>query len=151
MKCGLLLLHVIVSVSISSVHGQPASPSTAVRPPKAVYAPKPVYRPEWAKQGLSGKGVVLVTIEKETGKVTGVRMLQSTGNKVLDGAALEAYSQWRFEPGGVSQVKMPIEFTNRPKPQTPNRTQPKPVILYSLLILVGVAAGVIAARKKRHT
>jgi len=34
------------------------------------------------------------------------------------GVALEAYSQWRFKPGSVPQVKMPIEFTNRPQPQT---------------------------------
>jgi TonB family protein len=91
---------------------------------KAIYTPKPVYRPEWAKQGLTGKGIVLVTIDQQTGKVTGARMLQSTGNKQLDGAALEAYSQWRFQPGSVPQVKIPIEFASRPKPPAPKRTTP---------------------------
>ena len=104
-------------------------------PPKAIYTPKPVYRPEWAKQGLAGKGVVLVTIDQQTGKVTGARMLQSTGNKQLDGAALEAYSQWRFQPGTGSQVKIPIEFASRPKPPAPKRTASQPAILYPLLIL----------------
>ena len=77
-------------------------------------------------------------------------MLQSTGNKQLDGAALEAYSQWRFQPGTGSQVKIPIEFANRPKPPTPKRTGPQPAILYPLLILLGFGVAVIAMRTRRR-
>jgi TonB family protein len=72
-----------------------------------------VYQAEWSKRGLTGKGVVLVTVDKSTGKVTGAQILQSTGNKLLHGSALEAYSRWRFAPGTVSQLKIPVEFTNR--------------------------------------
>jgi TonB family protein len=87
-------------------------------PPRPIYTPKPAYPAEWAKQGLTGKGVVLVTIDKQTGKVIGAQMLQSTGNKQLDDSALEAYSQWRFDPGtvAVSQLKIPTEFA---KPRAP--------------------------------
>src|SRR4029077_19009100 len=99
-------------ISVSSLDAQTGSPAAGQQLPKATYTPRPVYRPEWAKQGLTGKGVVLVTIEQQTGKVPGARMLQSTGNRQLDGAALEAYSQWRFQPGTGSQVKIPIEFAN---------------------------------------
>jgi TonB family C-terminal domain len=63
-------------------------------------------------------------------------MLESTGNKQLDGAALEAYSQWRFQPGTGSQVKIPIEFASRPKPPAPKRRASQPAILYPLLILL---------------
>ncbi len=83
------LVSVLALVCVSSLHAQIGTPAVAQQPPKAIYTPKPVYRPEWAKQGLTGKGVVLVTIDQQTGKVTGARMLQSTGNKQLDGAALE--------------------------------------------------------------
>jgi TonB family protein len=110
-----------------------------------------VYRPEWAKQGLAGKGVVLVTIDQQTGKVTGARMLQSTGNKQLDGAALEAYSQWRFQPGTGSQVKIPIEFASRPKPPAAKRTAPQPAILYPLLILLGFGVAIMAMRARRKS
>ncbi len=103
-------------LSVSSLHAQTGTPAESRQlPPKAIYTPRPVYRPEWAKQGLSGKGIVLVTIDQQTGKVTGARMLESTGNKQLDGAALEAYSQWRFQPGSGSQVKIPIEFASSAK------------------------------------
>ncbi len=94
--CRLLLTVLVTLVSLSSLHAQSAAPSA--QPPKAIYTPKPVYRPEWAKQGLTGKGIVLVTIDKQRGNVTGARMVTSTGNSQLDGAALQAYSQWRFTP-----------------------------------------------------
>ena len=148
-----VLISLVVSlVSVSSLHGQSAAPVGQPPPPRAIYTPKPVYRPEWTKQGLTGKGVVLVMIDKQTGKVTGAQMLQSTGNRQLDGSALEAYSQWRFDPRtvAVSQLKIPIEFANRPKPPTASRTPLKPAILYPLLVLFGFAVAVMAMRARRR-
>jgi TonB family protein len=149
------LVLLVAFVSICSLHAQIGTPPAMQPPPKAIYAPGPVYRPEWAKQGLAGKGVVLVNIDQQTGKVTGARMLQSTGNKQLDGAALEAYSQWRFQPGTGSQVKIPIEFASRPKPPAakPTAAKPtaaKPAILYPLLILIGFGLAVIAMRARKR-
>jgi TonB family protein len=136
--------------SASSSHAQIATPASRPQPPKAIYSPPPVYRPEWAKQKLAGKGVVLVTIDQQNGRVVGVRMLQSTGNKKLDGAALEAYSQWRFQPGTGSQVQIPFEFANRPKPPPPKAKAPQPAVLYPLLILLGFGVAVIAMRMRRR-
>jgi TonB family protein len=146
-----LLVLVVTLVFTSSVYAQSATPAGSIAaPPKATYTPAPVYRPEWARQGLTGKGVVLVTINQATGRVTGARMLKSTGNKQLDGAALEAYSQWRFQPGTGSQVQIPIEFANRPKPPIAKRTTLQPAILYPLLILTGFAVAVMAMRTRRR-
>ena len=97
-----VLFPVVTLVSVSSLHAQSVTPVRQPPPPRAVYTPKPVYRVEWAKQGLTGKGIVLVNIDKQTGNVTGARMLTSTGNPQLDGAALQAYSQWRFDPRTVT-------------------------------------------------
>src|SRR4030095_6529505 len=142
---GLFLL-VVTLVSVASLHAKPASPLRQPPPPRAIYTPQPVYRAEWAKQGLTGKGVVLVTIDKQTGKVTGARMLTSTGNQQLDGAALQAYSQWRFDPGtvAVSQLKIPIEFARRPgtAPPTAKRSLPKPVIFVIVLAIAGAAVAI---------
>jgi len=145
------LVLVLAFVSVCSVHAQIGGPAARPPPPKAIYTPGPVYRPEWAKQGLAGKGVVLVTIDQQTGKVTGVRMLQSTGHKQLDGAALEAYSQWRFQPGTGSQVQIPIEFANRPKPPAAKQSKPPSAILYPLLILLGFGVAVLVMRGRRKT
>src|SRR5262245_54855810 len=69
----LALLFLFAVISVSPVRAQIATPLARQQPPKAIYTPQPVYRPEWAKQ-LAGKGVVLVTIDQQTGKVSGVRM-----------------------------------------------------------------------------
>jgi TonB family protein len=145
---GELLLGLVALVCVPSLHAQFASPAARPQPPKAIYTPRPVYRPEWAKQGFTGKGVVLVMIDQQTGKVTGARMLESTGNKQLDGAALEAYSQWRFQPGTGSRVKIPIEFATRPKPPTAKKAKLPTAILYPLLILVGFGVAVIVMRTR---
>jgi TonB family protein len=130
------------------VDAQSVPPKAAL--PQAIYSPRPVYRPEWAKQGLSGNGVVLVTIDPKTGNVSGVRMLQSTGSSVLDGAALQAYSQWRFKPGSVTQVKMPISFAGRQAgPASAQPAKPLPASYY-FLILVGVVVFAMAFFGRRR-
>jgi TonB family protein len=144
------LVFLLAFISASSLHAQIGTPAARPQPPKAIYTPQPVYRPEWAKQRLTGKGVVLVTIDQQTGKVNGARMEQSTGNKQLDGAALEAYSQWRFQPGTGSQVKIPFEFATRPKPPTAKKSKPPSAILYPLLILLGFGVAVIAMRGRKR-
>jgi len=135
-------------VFLSWVEGQPSTP--AENPvPQVTYSPQPIYRPEWAKQGITGRGIVLVTIDPKTGIVTGARMHQSTGSELLDRAALKAYSKWRFKPGSVPQVKMPIEFASRPKAQPSEQAQKQPAILYVLLILLGFGVAVIVMRKRK--
>jgi TonB family protein len=145
----LVFLLVLTFIFGSWVDAQSPSSIGQPPPPRAVYTPKPVYRPEWAKQGLKGKGVVLVTIDKQTGKVTGARMQTSTGNPQLDGAALQAYSQWRFDPGTVAvpQLKIPIEFANRPPPQPTKHTLSQPAIL---LIVLAIAGAAIAFFRRRN-
>ena len=145
----LVFLLVLTPVFNSSIDAQSPSSVTQPPPPKGIYTPKPVYRPEWAKQGLKGKGVVLVTIDKQTGSVTGARMLTSTGNQQLDGAALQAYSQWRFDPRTVAvpQLKIPIEFASRPPPQPAKHTLPQPVILLIILAIAGAAMAFFRRRR----
>ena len=104
---------------------------------------------DWARRGLAGKGVVLLTVDKATGKVTGARMLQSTGNDLLDGSALQAYSQWRFEPGTVTQIQIPIEFKPGPKSVAPKRAPPRPPKMLYVLVFVALAVGVVALLRTR--
>jgi TonB family protein len=144
----LLISFVFVLLSLASVAAESTSPVGRQPLPKALYAPTPVYRPEWARQGLAGKGLVLVTIDPRTGKVTNTRMLTSTGNQQLDRAALEAYSRWRFQPGGVPQIKIPIEFAAaRARPQPPRRTLPQPLLI---ALLLGAAIALMAVLRKNR-
>ena len=85
------------------------SPPTT-KGPRAVYAPRPVYPAEARSRHLTGVGIVLADVDRKTGYVTDARMLQSTGYQVLDDAALNACRQWRFRPGTVSDIRIPIKF-----------------------------------------
>ena len=56
-------------------------------------------------------GIVLVDVDRTSGKVTGARILQSTGNPAYDDAAVRKFRQWRFKPGATARhVKIPITF-----------------------------------------
>ena len=144
----LISFPIIPLVFLSWVEGQPSTP--AQNPvPQAIYSREPIYRPEWVKQSLTGRGIVLVTIDPKTGIVTAARMHQSTGSELLDRAALKAYSKWRFKPGSVPQVKMPIEFASRPRPQPSEQARKQPATLYILLILLGFGAAVTVMRQRK--
>jgi TonB family protein len=78
---------------------------------KVTYAPRPVYPYEARRQRVTGSGVALLTVDQTSGTVTDVRMAQSCGNVILDNSTLDALRRWRFKPGGVTQVEVPITYT----------------------------------------
>jgi len=77
----------------------------------ALYAPRPAYPKDAQGRRPTGSGIVVMEIDKKTGLVKSAKMEKSTGNKLLDDAALQAFSQWRFKPGPVWRVHSPITFT----------------------------------------
>jgi TonB family protein len=120
-----LIAFVVTLVSLCSLHAQSVTPGPGTSI-KAIYTPMPVYQAEWSKRGLTGKGVVLVTIDKNTGKVTGAQMLQSTGNKLLDGSALERIhgGASRLEPYRNSRCQLSSRTArNRKRPSERYRSQ----------------------------
>lgn len=79
-------------------------------------APQPIRYPRWAlKQGWQGELVVAVEI-LENGSVGRWQIMQATGHRSLDEAAVKAVRTWRFEPGKlrgkpiVSCIQIPIRF-----------------------------------------
>ncbi len=77
----------------------------------ALSAPRPEYPYEARRQKITGDGVAVLTIDPNSGDVIRVSMSRSTGNSLLDNAALAGLSRWRFKPGTVSSVTCPITFT----------------------------------------
>ena len=77
----------------------------------AVNAPRPQYPYEARSRRVMGSGVCVVTVDPGSGSVTEASMTQSIGSPILDNAAVSAFRQWRFRPGTVSQVRIPITFT----------------------------------------
>ena len=77
----------------------------------ATYWFTPEYPRSARENGLTGKGVAIVKIDPESGYVTSAWILKSTGHKILDGAALFAFRQWRFKPRTVTTLEIPVQFT----------------------------------------
>jgi periplasmic protein TonB len=77
----------------------------------AISAPRPEYPYEARSRRIMGSGVCVVTIDTGSGSVTDASMAQSIGNPILDNSAVSAFRRWRFKPGTVSKVKIPITFT----------------------------------------
>jgi TonB family protein len=75
-----------------------------------LHAPRPKYPKDAQGYYPKGSGIVLMEVDKKSGLVKSARMEKSTGNKVLDEAALQACNQWRFKPGRVSAVHWPVTF-----------------------------------------
>jgi TonB family C-terminal domain len=75
------------------------------------YAPRPVYPYEARRQRATGSGVALLTVDQTSGTVIDVIMIQSCGNGILDQSTLDAFRRWRFKPGSVTRVQVPITYT----------------------------------------
>ena len=95
-----------VAASISA----PVPMSLSVAQSMAITAPLPDYTYEMKRRNLSGSGVCMVTVDTATGTVTNASMFQSTGNPLLDKVTIQTFKSWRFKPGTVSQVRVPISY-----------------------------------------
>ena len=85
----------------------PASAAKAV----TTYAPRPNYPQEARSHRIAGNGVCVVSVDPANGSVTNASMEQSTGSPILDKSVLRTLRTWKFKPGTVSQVSIPVEFT----------------------------------------
>jgi periplasmic protein TonB len=77
----------------------------------ALYAPRPQYPYEARSRHVTGSGVIVCSVDSGSGNVTSCSVSSSTGSSILDNAATSAFQQWRFRPGTLSKVNIPITFT----------------------------------------
>jgi TonB family protein len=77
----------------------------------ALAAPRLEYPYEARRQRITGSGIAVLTVDPVSGSVTSVMMEASTGSPVLDNAAVTGFRRWRFKPGTVSNVRLPITYT----------------------------------------
>jgi periplasmic protein TonB len=77
----------------------------------AINSPRPPYPYEARSHRITGSGVIVVNVDAASGNVTDASVAQSTGSSILDEAALSTFRRWKFRPGSVSKVRIPITFT----------------------------------------
>jgi TonB family protein len=76
----------------------------------ATSTPVPEYPYHARQAGITGRGICILVINSTNGRVTSAKMAQSTGSKILDKVTTDTFGRWRFKPGTVSQLKVPISY-----------------------------------------
>ena len=76
----------------------------------AVSTPLPEYPYQARRAQITGSGVCIMIVDTPSGNVTSAVMEQSTGNAILDKVTTDAFRKWRFKPGTVSQIRVPISY-----------------------------------------
>jgi TonB family protein len=104
--------------------GSPSSSAEKKVKALAIVAPPPRYPVDTHGRHPIGHGVVLMHVDRKTGWVISAKMQQSTGNKLLDDAAIAAFSQWRFRPGSAAYIHSPITFVGHTQPRSNQPLQP---------------------------
>jgi TonB family protein len=89
----------------------PATPITlSALKAVAIKAPLPDYPYQAKNAHITGSGVCVLLVDTASGRVTSATMAQSTGNEILDKATTNTFGRWRFKPGTLSQVQVPITY-----------------------------------------
>jgi TonB family protein len=91
-----------------------ASGGATANPDKAhaLFTVTPRYPYEARAHHITGWGVCILHVDRASGTVTRVTFDKSTGHKILDDAAIEAFLQWRFNPESLKngRIRMPVSF-----------------------------------------
>lgn len=99
---------------------EPPVPSVRIDPaPDPTACPQPAYPIPAMRRGMQGVVTLLVAVDAD-GKVTQVRVLESSGHGILDRAAQDAVAKWIFQPATEDgeavpgAARVPIRFRIRP-------------------------------------
>lgn len=100
--------------SLARIDAEDLSKVPRITEPDAlVYVPRISY-PNRAKYlKLTGSGIVVLDVDPTTGRVNDARMARSTGEEILDRAALEGLRQLSFEKGPRTASRLPVTFAGR--------------------------------------
>jgi TonB family protein len=80
---------------------------------EVIYSPKPEYPYEARSKHQQGQGYYRLYVARD-GSVKAVKVIQSSGHELLDGACLNAFKQWRWKPGFRREIDVPVSFTMTP-------------------------------------
>lgn len=99
----------VAPIARPRAEGKPTGPAPSGR--AAMISKGNIQYPYEAKRSrMTGSGVAVVSVSS-SGSVTSVTIGKSTGNAILDNAAVSGLRNARFKPGTVPTVKIPFTFT----------------------------------------
>ena len=77
---------------------------------KILNAPEPHYPHGIERITIRAQGVYRLTINPQTGGVDEVGILRRCGDSRLDASCVMAFFQWKFKPGTLKQLDVPVVF-----------------------------------------
>ena len=75
-----------------------------------LHAPEPDYPANIEMHLIRAQGVYRLVINQKTGIVDEVGILNRTGVKTFDASSVMAFFQWKFRPGTLKQLDVPVVF-----------------------------------------
>src|SRR4051794_17933483 len=112
------LVHLALVAQLYVAGSVAASPSVSASPSPekhraVLHAPRPAYPYEARKKHLEGRGLFVMHIDPDTGAVSSVTVAKSTGHAILDQAAVDGLSKWKFRVPLLCKpdLKCPIAYT----------------------------------------
>lgn len=76
---------------------------------------QPNYPTEARARQIQGTGLFRIALDINTGSVSNVAVVKSTGSSVLDDSAIRAIRLWRWRPSKWKEVEIPVAFTLGPR------------------------------------
>lgn len=67
-------------------------------------------------RSATGKGLFLLDVDYETGRITAVHVLESTGNAKIDAASIAKFKKWKAKPHTYRHIKVPLTYTSERTP-----------------------------------
>ena len=110
------LLFISLLIAVASASGTTLERYTSEQYPPGnlrgyfVKMPKPNYPKTALALHKKGKGWFRLEIDRATGKITQVKVLKSTGVKILDDSAAVAFMQWRAKPNMLDHAVLEMNF-----------------------------------------
>jgi TonB family protein len=85
----------------------------------AIKTVAPEYPYEARSRHIQGSGLFRLSVDLNTGSVSKVTAIKSTGSPMLDNSAISAFRRWRWKPGRWKEIDFPITFTLTPAAARP--------------------------------
>jgi TonB family protein len=75
-----------------------------------VAAPNVEYPMKSKSLGYQGQGIYRLVVNKQTGVVSEVKVMKTTGHRELDASAVMTFFNWKFKPGALNHRDILVIF-----------------------------------------
>src|SRR5437773_9341853 len=106
-----IVFALLLAIASSALSAEPDATVVPSMRPYMFSMPRPQYPEEARRRLITGSGRCELVFDLDTGRVTRVIVIESSGSKLLDDAAVRTYLRWRARPRKITRMRVPFTFT----------------------------------------